>query len=114
MRFRCPAAAVAAGGVDRYGYRGSDTYNLPMRDASGPHLSLWKQALGVVPESVWERKDLQTLVLADNGLTDLSDRIGDLRHLRMLDLGHNRLRRVPDSIGDLEGLTDFLYLHDND
>ena len=60
-----------------------------------------------------DRKDLQTLVLAENDLADVSERIGQLRGLRMLDLGHNRLRRVPASIGDIEGLTDFLYLHDN-
>ena len=36
-----------------------------------------------------------------------------MRKLRMLDLGHNRLTRAPDALGDLEGLTDFLYLHDN-
>jgi Leucine-rich repeat (LRR) protein len=85
-----------------------------MTDASGLHLSLWKQALGVVPDEVWDRKDLQTLVLADNDPADVSERIGELRDLRELDLGHNRLRRVPDSIGDIESLTDFLFLHDNE
>jgi hypothetical protein len=30
------------------------------------HLNLWKQHLGHVPESVWERVDLETIVLADN------------------------------------------------
>src|SRR5262245_31060515 len=84
-----------------------------MTGALGPHLSLWKQALGVVPDEVWDRKDLQTVVLADNDLVEVSDRIGNLRNLRMLDLGHNRLRCLPDSIGDIEGLSDFLYLHDN-
>jgi hypothetical protein len=28
------------------------------------HLSLWKQALAGVPDDVWDRTDLQTLVLA--------------------------------------------------
>jgi len=84
-----------------------------MTGAPGLHLSLWRKALGVVPDDVWDRKDLQTLVLAENDLADVSDRIGELRDLRMLDLGHNRLRRIPDSIGNIEGLTDFLYLHDN-
>ena len=77
------------------------------------HLNLWKHHLGRVPDAVWNRTDLESLVLADNGLTELSDRIGALRRLRMLDLGHNRLTLVPDAMGDLEDLTDFLYLHDN-
>ncbi len=49
--------------------------------------------------------ELETLVLADNDLTEVSAGIGRLRKLRMLDLGHNLLTSVPD--------TDFLYLHDN-
>ena len=31
----------------------------------------------------------------------------------MLDLGHNALTQIPEGLGDLNGLTDFLYLHDN-
>jgi Leucine-rich repeat (LRR) protein len=81
--------------------------------AAMPHLNLWKQQLGHVPDTVWERTDLETLVLADNALCELSEHIARLTRLRMLDLGHNRLTRVPDAIGDLESLTDFLYLHDN-
>src|SRR5262249_39309261 len=81
---------------------------------SSVHFSLWKQALGVVPDEVWARTNLQTLVLADNDLTEISERVGDLRNLRMLDLGHNRLREIPARLGELEGLSDFLYLHDNE
>ncbi len=74
---------------------------------------MWKKRLGRVPESVWDRAGLETLVLADNDLTEISGQIGRLRRLRMLDLGHNQLTAVPDSLGDLDGLSDFLYLHDN-
>jgi Leucine-rich repeat (LRR) protein len=77
------------------------------------HLNLWKKSLGRVPDSLWDQTDLETLVLADNDLSELSDRIGGLRKLRMLDLGHNRLTCVPDALADLGSLTDFLYLHDN-
>lgn|SRR5690348_9778683 len=77
------------------------------------HLNLWKQRLGRVPESVWEQIDLETLVLADNDLTEVSARIGHLKCLRMLDLGHNDLQALPESLGNLDGLSDFLYLHDN-
>src|SRR3954463_4144809 len=77
------------------------------------NLNLWKHHLGRVPDSVWTRTDLETLVLADNDLTELSPAIGRLQRLRMLDLGHNALTSVPESLGDLENLADFLYLHDN-
>jgi Leucine-rich repeat (LRR) protein len=85
----------------------------PMPDASSVHLNLWKKHLGEVSELIWNQTDLETLVLADNDLCELSEEIGRLRKLRMLDLGHNQLKRVPDALADLEGLTDFLYLHDN-
>jgi hypothetical protein len=58
------------------------------RDAAR-HLNLWKKQLWRVPEYVWERTELETLVLADNGLPEVSERVGDLKKLRMLDLGHN-------------------------
>ena len=58
-----------------------------------------------MPDSAWERTELETLVLADNGLSEVSERIGRLKRLRMLDLGHKQLTRVPDSVGDLDGLT---------
>ena len=39
------------------------------------HLSLWKHALTAVPDDVWDRTGLETLVLADNGLTEVSERV---------------------------------------
>jgi Leucine-rich repeat (LRR) protein len=62
---------------------------------------------------VWAGTDLETLVLAENDLSELSERIGGLKKLRMLDLGHNKLARVPDTLAGLDCLADFLYLHDN-
>ena len=76
-------------------------------------LNLWKKRLGHVPEWVWQRTETETLVLADNDLSEVSEEIGRLKNLRMLDLGHNRLTQVPDALAGLDGLTDFLYLHDN-
>jgi Leucine-rich repeat (LRR) protein len=69
--------------------------------------------LGHVPDSVWQQSELETLVLANNNLSELSGQIGRLKMLRMLDLGHNNLVQLPDEIGGLPALTDFLYLHDN-
>ena len=56
---------------------------------------------------------METLVLAENDLTEIPARIADLKHLRMLDLGHNALTQLPEELGELTGLRDFLYLHDN-
>ncbi|HEX6495783.1 MAG TPA: leucine-rich repeat domain-containing protein, partial [Acidobacteriaceae bacterium] len=84
-----------------------------MQQAFSPHLNLWKKQLGRVPDYVWEQSVLETLVLADNNLSEVSEQIGGLKRLRMLDLGHNDLTEVPGALGELDGLTDFLYLHDN-
>ena len=60
------------------------------------NLNLWRKHLGQVPDEVWELADqLETLVLADNGLTVIPARIGTLTHLRMLDLGHNGISALP-------------------
>jgi len=76
-------------------------------------LNLWRKDLRSVPDSVWERTELETLILADNGLTEVSERLCKLKHLRTLDLGHNQLTSLPQNLGDLTELSDFLYLHDN-
>ena len=68
------------------------------------NLNLWKHRLGRVPEFVWEQVDLETLVLAENDLIEVSENIGRLKHLRMLDLGHNALSSVPTSLGNIETL----------
>src|ERR1700690_2453269 len=69
-----------------------------MLNPKGRHLNLWKHGLGSVPESVWDETELETLVLADNGLYKVSERIGALKKLRMLDLGHNE--RANEAIRD--------------
>jgi hypothetical protein len=66
--------------------------------------NLWKKKLGRVPNSVWELTTLESLILADDDLSDLSD--------RTLDLGHNRLTRLPDAVVNLLVLPIFS-LHDN-
>ena len=76
-------------------------------------LNLWKHQLGRVPDSVWEQVELETLVLTENCLSEVSEQIARLKRLRMLDLGHNALTHVPAGLGNLDGLSDFLYLHDN-
>ena len=80
---------------------------------SSTTLNLWKNKLGTVPDWVWERTETTQLILADNGLTEISEQVAWLKQLRMLDLGHNEITQIPGAFGNLESLTDFLYLHDN-
>jgi len=89
------------------GHRSRDHGGVPT------YLNLWKQHLGHVPEYVFGLTELETLILADNDLTELPEGIGRLTRLRTLDLGHNALAMLPESIGALVELSDFLYLHDN-
>ena len=52
--------------------------------ASGT-INLWKRNLGAVPAEIWNEIDIQVLILADNNISEVSPRIGDLRNLRTLD-----------------------------
>src|SRR5207253_11454667 len=47
------------------------------------HLNLWKHNLGAVPDEVWDDEELETLVLADNGLTAISEKLGDRKSTRL-------------------------------
>jgi Leucine-rich repeat (LRR) protein len=76
-------------------------------------LDFYRQRLGRVPDVVWDHPDATSLVLAENDLTALPERVGELRRLVMLDLGHNRLTSIPPELGELTGLSELLYLHDN-
>lgn len=44
-----------------------------MPETSEIHLNLWKKQLGHVPDSVWNQVQVETLVLADNGLSQISE-----------------------------------------
>ena len=77
-----------------------------MTDALGPNLNVWKHQLGYVPDAVWSRTELETVVLADNTLAELSERIGSLTHLRMFGLraDGNQLTSLPEWIGEPRAL----------
>src|ERR1051325_8338717 len=80
----------------------------------GKTINFLKQPLERISESLWQdNTDVEILILAETGITQVPEQIGCLKKLRVLDLGHNRITRVPDSLGELTALTDFLYLHDN-
>jgi len=46
---------------------------------SASSLNLWKKHLGQVPDSVWQQTEIETLILADNSLSELSSQIGHLK-----------------------------------
>ena len=75
-----------------------------MAGTSGPHLSLWNQRLGVVPEQVWLRTDLETLVVADNNqLSTLPPGLARLKRLRYLNLSENALDVLPEPVTGMAG-----------
>ncbi|MFN8451316.1 MAG: hypothetical protein U0521_22725 [Anaerolineae bacterium] len=80
-----------------------------------------------LPDALWEMSDLTLLALAEDPLTSISGRIGDLIHLThlyiyntevatlpesmgslrklsVLDLGHNKLTTAPESLANLPDL----------
>ena len=62
-----------------------------MLNPPGVHLNFWKRGLSNVPDAVWNQPEAETLVLAENGLREISEKLGALAKLRMLDLGHNEI-----------------------
>src|SRR3974377_895304 len=64
-----------------------------MATPGGVRINLWKKQLGSVPDSVWEREDVETLVLANNGLREVSERIGRLKRLGITDLGLKQFKK---------------------
>jgi hypothetical protein len=74
-----------------------------MPEASSRHWNLWKKQLGCVPDYAWKQTELVTLVLADNGLSEVSEQIGGLKKLRMLD-PWQPLAHLPGSIATLPRL----------
>ncbi len=67
----------------------------PSKSTLPSNLNLWKKQLTHVPDFVWQQSELETLILADNNLSELSGQIGRLKRLRTLDLGHNHLIHLP-------------------
>jgi hypothetical protein len=52
------------------------------REGSALQLNFWKEDLRQVPEAVWDQVNVEALVLAENRLTEVSDRIGRLKEMR--------------------------------
>src|SRR5690348_4350999 len=76
-------------------------------------VSFWRQPLRAVPDFVWNMRNLEVLILAETGLSELPRNVALLRNLQTLDLGHNGLTDLPEELGLLTQLSGFLYLHDN-
>ena|SRR6266478_909704 len=55
-----------------------------MPDSSVRALSLWNKHLGRVPDEVWQQTELESLVLAENDLSEVPEKIGKLKKLRLV------------------------------
>ena len=70
-------------------------------------LDLGKSGLNSVPSYVFDRTELEELILSDNHLTGaLPAEIRRLRNLRVLDASGNEMTGVPAEIGQLSALQD--------
>jgi hypothetical protein len=59
-----------------------------------------------------ELKNLTTLDLSDNEISEIPDAIAELKNLTTLDLSDNEISEIPDAIAKLKNLTE-LFLYDN-
>lgn len=67
-------------------------------------LYLSYQSLTELPASLFELKNLETLVLSGNELVSIHPAIAGLKKLKMLDISGNQLERLPTAITRLEDL----------
>lgn len=67
-------------------------------------VNLRKKGLTVIPDFVFENKDVKILKLYGNKLETISERIGELTSLEELYIGKNNLKSLPASIGKLKNL----------
>jgi Leucine-rich repeat (LRR) protein len=81
-------------------------------DINMTELSLSRNQLTTLPESIGELVNLTYLNLYHNQLQVIPESIGKLVNLTYLDLSYNQLTALPEPIGNLINLTN-LYLHDN-
>ncbi len=67
-------------------------------------LNLRSMRLDMLPEDIWQLKNLKELAISGNQLTELSSKIGQLTNLNVLDLAGNELDSLPSEIGQLKNL----------
>ena len=83
------------------------------RRSGTAHLDLSWLHLDVIPDSLGQLSQLQTLFLFHNhDITAIPDSLAHLTQLRYLELSDNRITAIPDSLGQLSQLQ-FLNLADN-
>ncbi len=71
-------------------------------------LVLSNNSISRIPERIDQLIHLESLILNQNALKDLPDSIGNLRNLRHLDLSQNRLTKLPKAIVHLQDSTELI------
>lgn len=73
-------------------------------DKNSKALDLGRKKLVRVPDSVAELREVQTLNLSENNLTQLPRYLKNLENVTMLILSQNKLKRLPDGIIEMTNL----------
>ena len=68
------------------------------------HLNLDGWNLTSIPHEVYEFRNLKTLSVVFNQISDIEDEITNLAELKHVYLGYNRLRSIPELLGKLSSL----------
>lgn len=68
-------------------------------------LSICRNAIFQLPNTIGNLYNLETLALKENKLTTLPTSIGDLKNLKELYIQKNQIRDLPETIGQLSNLT---------
>ena len=105
--------------VDEFGrwiFRGDPIVGLQQLARSAqsvPILDLCGIPLSHFPKCIAHISDLQEIYLHNNGLSKLSNNLGDISNLRLLSLGCNQLSTLPESLRNRWSTFEVLYLGEN-
>ena len=75
-------------------------------------ISLKRSKLTVIPEEIYQFKNLNSLILKNNKLSEFPKKVIEFKYLQVLDISSNKITTIPKELGNLTNLNK-LYLHQN-